>query len=131
MMTEKFNIMLIDDSEVDNLIHRSLLMQTVPVKNIVEKTNGSSALEYLMDNILEPELLPDVIFLDIGMPGMDGFNFLAEYTQLPAVFKNSCRIVMLTTSNNLDDKDKAVLSPYVKSFLLKPLSGFKINEVFR
>jgi CheY-like chemotaxis protein len=66
-------------------------------------------------------IFPDLIFLDIKMPIMDGFGFLEEFSKLPEIKNNKCSIIMLTSSSDQDDVDRALQHQVVKKFLTKPL----------
>ena len=64
--------------------------------------------------------VPDIIFLDIRMPIIDGFGFLAEYVQLPETITRKPKVVMLSSTLDEQDYDKAKGFPQVVSFLVKP-----------
>jgi CheY-like chemotaxis protein len=66
--------------------------------------------------------LPDLIFLDIMMPIMDGFGFLDEFAKLPDDITQKCKIVMLSTSESFKDLNKANKNRFVYKFLNKPLN---------
>jgi len=125
--------MLIDDNEIDNLINEKMLEGTNFAERIYVYTSGKSALEYLQnlqrDKILEEKLIPDVIFLDINMPLMDGFQFLDEFDKLEKVIAKKSKIVMLTTSINPSDRELSDNNKYVLSFINKPLTQDYLEEV--
>jgi len=128
-MAEKkgyFAVMLIDDNEIDNLINQKMIESSGITKHIYIHTGARSALEFLK-NIQEidefaSKILPDVIFLDIDMPLMDGFQFLDEFEKLNNELRGKCRIVMLTSSINPQDVNKSKKYSYVKKYINKPLS---------
>ena len=115
-------VMLVDDNDTDNFIHRRVLEISKFSKNIIVKNSGKSALEYLEENKDNPEMIPDIIFLDINMPIVDGFVFLFEYDAFPDSIKNKCKIVILSSSDNKKDIDRIVDNDYVIHFITKPLS---------
>ncbi len=125
-------VMLIDDNEIDNLINQKMIEAAAIAKNIYTHTGAKSAIEFLR-NIekleVADEVLPDVIFLDIDMPLMDGFQFLDEFEKLSNKTKKFCKIVMLTSSINPQDFDRSKKYNYVKLYLNKPLSHESILKI--
>jgi CheY-like chemotaxis protein len=115
-------VMLVDDNDTDNFIHKRVIELTGFSKNIVVKNSGKSALEYIESNLSNISNLPDVIFLDINMPIVDGFVFLFEYENFPEEVKQKCKIAILSSSDNKRDIDRIVDNDYVINFITKPLS---------
>jgi CheY-like chemotaxis protein len=74
-------------------------------------------------------ILPEVIFLDIDMPLMDGFQFLDEFEKLGSNTKEKCKIVMLTSSINPQDVNKSKNYLYVKKYINKPLSQENLENL--
>jgi CheY-like chemotaxis protein len=121
--------LLIDDNEIDNFINKKLLLKTRFALDIIEKKSATSALEFLRNIGDEPESIPDIIFLDIMMPVMDGFDFLDEYDNLSAEIKNSCRIIMLSSTESFKDLNRANSNKYVYKFLNKPLTEMVLAAI--
>jgi CheY-like chemotaxis protein len=123
------HVMLVDDNETDNFIHKRIIELTGFAKNIIVKNSGKSALEYLESNRNNIQNLPAVIFLDINMPIVDGFVFLFEYENFPENVKEKCKVVILSSSDNKRDIDRIVDNEYVINFITKPLSEEALGEL--
>ena len=125
--------MLIDDNEIDNLINQKMIEAADITENIYTHTGAKGAIEFLK-NLEKLEdvgnnILPEVIFLDIDMPLMDGFQFLDEFDRLGSVTKEKCKIVMLTSSINPQDVNKSKNYTYVKKYINKPLSQENLENL--
>jgi CheY-like chemotaxis protein len=116
------SVLLVDDSEIDNFVNKKLISKTQFAKETFEKLTARSALEFLQKESANHENLPDIIFLDIMMPIMDGFAFLNEFDKLPESVRKKCKIVMLSSSESFKDLNRANSNKYVKKFLNKPLN---------
>jgi CheY-like chemotaxis protein len=123
------HVMLVDDNDTDNFIHKRVIELTGFAKNIIVKNSGKTALEYLESNKNNLENLPDIIFLDINMPIVDGFVFLFEYENFPDQLKQKCKVVILSSSDSKRDIDRIVDNEYVINFITKPLSEEALEEL--
>lgn len=121
--------MVIDDSEVDLYLAKRIITKHSFAEDIVLMDFAKDALEYLNLHANEAAALPEYIFLDVNMPGMNGFEFLHAFEQLPESVKNYCNIIMLTTSMNTKDKQRALDNPLVKQYINKPLSADKLEII--
>jgi CheY-like chemotaxis protein len=122
-------VMLVDDNDTDNFISKRIIEITKFAKRVEIKNSGKSALQYLEENQNKPENLPDLIFLDINMPIVDGFVFLFEFEMFPEELKKKCKVVILSSSDNKRDIEKIVDNEYVIKFITKPLTDNALNEV--
>lgn len=121
-------IVLIDDNEGDNYVHRRAITEAQCARRVVCFEMAEDALE----QIKMGTIAPDLIFLDINMPGMDGWEFLDEYGRLPNTITNrAVVVVMLTTSLNPRDREKAESMTSLADFYNKPLTASICKEIIR
>ncbi|MCU0430405.1 MAG: response regulator [Cytophagaceae bacterium] len=135
VVTRKFhNVMLVDDNEIDNLINQKMIEAAEICDHIFLHSGAKGALEFLkniekLSTKGDGGYLPDLIFLDIDMPLMDGFQFLDEFEKLSDHVKDHCKIVMLTSSLNPQDMSKAKKNKFVVKYLNKPLTQDSIKKI--
>lgn len=126
-MRKKLNsILLVDDDPDDNLFHQIIIKEMNIVNKIDIVINGIEAIAYLKD---ENQLPPDIIFLDLNMPKMNGWEFLENYKYLDVVQKAKVLIIILTTSANPDHVRRAKEIQDVTGFETKPLSREILTEI--
>ena len=111
-------IMLVDENSMDNFIHKRLIESAGFAGEVITFESSKEGLQFLTAG----KNLPQIIFLDIHMPGMNGFEFLEAMMDLPETVKHHCRVIMLSTSESFKDLNKANKSPFVRKFLNKPLT---------
>jgi len=126
-MRKKLNcIMLIDDDDEDNYFHQIVINEMKITEHIEIALNGEEALDFLKK---ENQIHPDIIFLDINMPKMNGWEFMEAYKELRADQKAKLVIVMLTTSENPEDMKKAGQFPDFIGFNSKPLTEEILSDI--
>lgn len=130
-MKEKLkSILLVDDDDATNVYNKAMVTMANVAEEIIVRNSGLKALEYLKSEIEGKPPQPAIIFLDINMPGMDGWEFLNEYNKLLQDQKAEVIVVMLTTSLNPDDKTKAA-ELGAEGFRSKPLTQEGILELVK
>jgi len=122
-------VMLVDDNDTDNFISKRIIEITGFSKRVEVKNSGRLALDYLKANQNNPEELPNIIFLDINMPIVDGFVFLYEFEKFNDLIRNKCKVIILSSSDNKRDIDKIVNNDYVIKFITKPLTETSLEEI--
>jgi CheY-like chemotaxis protein len=129
-MIKKLNcIMLVDDNVQDNFFHERIIRKCDAAKEVVVMESGLEALDYLRKHKALGETHPDLIFLDINMPGMNGWEFLEDYGKLEKKYQSEMVVVMLTTSDNPDDLVKASSSGVLAGFKTKPLTKEMLADI--
>ncbi|MCX6252824.1 MAG: response regulator [Bacteroidetes bacterium] len=127
-------VLLVDDNDSDNFFHKRVIEKAGITDNIEIVINGKEAIDFLTSKgkCGQPEssaYLPELIFLDINMPVMDGWEFLEEYEKLDVRTKDKVVIIILTTSLNPVDKARVESITKKGSFQYKPLTLKMINEI--
>lgn len=126
-------VMLIDDAELDNFINQKMIEASHFSEKIFVNTSGVSALEFLKNmlvtNNLKPEIFPEVIFIDINMPIMDGFQFIHNLLLMPVAKTLDPKMVILTSSASPQDRQKAAEISKKIVFLNKPLTKEMLDTI--
>lgn len=124
-------VMLVDDSDTDLFINETMIKYAQFSENVISFTSSTKALEYLKAFVNDPDSIdvPDVIFLDINMPLMNGFEFIREYQLLPTTIKDKCNIVLLSSTFNANDIQNGSDNAEVVGLIAKPLALEVLNEI--
>jgi len=133
-MERKLNcVLLIDDDEPTNFLNQIIIESTGCTEQIKTVQSGEEALEYLTHTCSSDKTLPcpDLIFLDINMPAMNGWEFLEKYRKLEKKYKGKVMIVMLTTSLFPEDRLYAREIPEISAFENKPLTEEKLDNILK
>jgi len=124
-------IMLIDDHHPTNVLHSLVIQKCNCSKSVIIFDDGQNALMYFREpfGITHPK--PAIIFLDINMPGMTGWEFLEEYKNLSEDKKSGTQLLMLSTSLHPEDLEKAEMEVIVKDYIHKPLTVEIMKDVIK
>ena len=115
-------VLFIDDDKATNFIHKFLAKKTSCFENVEAVSSAREGLDYLQNAEKGQNTIPDLIFLDINMPAMNGWDFLNHYEQEQFSIKERIKIYILSSSSRSTDIDKAKEYDHVCGFITKPLT---------
>jgi CheY-like chemotaxis protein len=119
---------VIDDDEILVMIVKILIKRNEHFNASESFCNGQEAIDHLKEVLRSGGQLPEVIFLDLNMPRMDGWQFLEEFVQLK--IEKEIPVFIVTSSIDPADIDNAKKFPAVKDYIMKPVSDERLNKVF-
>lgn len=123
-------ILLIDDDQIFNFISSEMIAETDPDIRIITYLSSPEALDWLKGLLDRKEPLPDILFLDIRMPEITGFELLDKLLKdYPLDELEKMQVFMLTSSLDENDNRKASVNPLVKGFLGKPLDIVELVKI--
>ena len=125
------HVLLIDDDPIFNIISKSLVKRSEFSPEVSTCSDANGALEELRTRVrVNYEEFPDVIFLDLDMPKMDGWAFLEEFQKFPEWSVKKCRVFILSSSIRLHDVEKSRSYKAVHDFISKPLTIDKLETIW-
>ena len=124
------SVLIIDDDEVDYMIYSRVIKLGKLSDDISHQSSAEEALEYL-DSIKQNfDKWPSYIFVDINMPGIDGFKFIEKYSELFLANFPETTIYMVSSSDDSRDINRANSLSGIKGFITKPLTLQVAKEIF-
>jgi CheY-like chemotaxis protein len=128
--TFKFErVLLIDDNDIDNFINERMITTNLFSKEVIVKNSADAALQFLKENEGNDAVMPQLIFLDLNMPVMDGFGFLAEFEKLSEKIKKTAKVIVLSSSISPEDINRASTNQYVVKYVNKPLNEKYLDAI--
>ena len=118
---------LIDDNEVDLFLQKRFMQINRFSDNIIEFNSPITALDYL--SVKSEKEVPQIIFLDLNMPLMNGFEFLAQFEKLPIERIQKTKVIVVTSSGNAKDREQALNYKSVFGFITKPFNTTNLDEL--
>ena len=122
-------VLLIDDNTTDLYIMERLITKFNFGKETVQYTCSIKALLYLQENQNDINKLPQIIFVDIHMPIMSGFEFMEEYDKLSSVLKKNCKVYIVSSSVDDNDMKRANDDLNVVAFQVKTITKEFLNSI--
>tara|TARA_Y100001933_G_C19008171_1_gene567516 strand:+ start:958 stop:1362 length:405 start_codon:yes stop_codon:yes gene_type:complete len=129
MTMKPINVFVVDDDDIYQFTMGVALKNFPEVKLASTFSDGAEALDYITTNQNEPDSLPDIIFLDINMPVMDGFQFMEEFVDLLPKLEKTIKVYLVSSSIDPKDLKKAKRIDAITDYLIKPLKSEDIREV--
>ncbi len=128
-MNKLKKIFVVEDDEMDRFLASKIITKAAIAEELTFFKNGRVAIDYLVQHLKDPELLPDVLFLDINMPVLNGWGFLDEFKNIDSQLSKKITIFIVSSSITLDDREMALIHQEVSAFITKPYSVAKLQEI--
>ena len=125
------NVMVIDDSLLECFLAERIIKNSLFTDEVMTFSSPVDGLLYLESLGNDLDKFPEVIFLDIYMPLMNGFDFMDKFLQFHDEIKKHCKIVMVSSSMAYEDQVRMRRYPIIRKFLTKPLSEEMLEDLSR
>ncbi len=128
-MKGQVTIGVVDDDD----IYQFTIKRTMELLNLAKKvhvfSDGEEALDFILENVKNVQILPDIILLDINMPIMDGFQFMEEYVKIKNKSDKKIKIYMVSSSVDPVDMEKAKKIKDICDYIIKPIWPDQLTEI--
>jgi two-component SAPR family response regulator len=120
---------VIDDNRLERFLAEKLIAKYQFAEQVMSFSSAVDGLSYLQSLGNDPASFPEIIFLDIHMPLMTGFEFMDKYLEFPQDIKDHCKIVLFSSTDAYIDHIRMKNYPIIYKFLRKPLSEEKLSSL--
>jgi len=124
-------VLFIDDDKATNFFNERIANNYGYFKKIITVQSGMEGLDYLTSYASTDNLKPDIIFLDINMPAMNGWEFLNEFHNLPEEITKGIKVVILSTSSEPNDINRYKENKNLLDYINKPINLDILNTVMQ
>lgn len=121
-------VLLVDDDDIVNSINSVIIKHAKFASEVESINNVPTAIDFL-SKVKSSGDTPDVIFLDLNMPGLDGWDFMEEFEKLG--INGSTKVIMLTSSISAKDEERASSFNHITAFISKPLSPELLENIYK
>ncbi|PKA99008.1 response regulator receiver domain-containing protein [Flavobacteriaceae bacterium MAR_2009_75] len=128
-MNENLNVCIVDDDDIYQFTMTLTLESFKDIDKIIVFNDGAEALDFMLSNLNNEEELPDVIFLDIDMPIMDGFQFMEEYAKIKPKVGKKIIIYMVSSSVDPSDIKRAENISAISDYIVKPIKEGQLKSI--
>ena len=129
MISQVESVLLIDDDRATNFFNERIVGKHADFKKVFAVQSGVEALTYLTSLYEQKKALPSLIFLDINMPGMNGWEFLEAFEALNKGITSKVKVILLSTSSSPDEVHKSMTKYTVADYINKPLTLGLLDQV--
>jgi CheY-like chemotaxis protein len=119
---------LIDDDPINNMICEQVIQEVLPEAEILSFTDPETGLSHIHSVYEVPAASNAIIYLDINMPTLSGWEVLDKFNAFPPSVKENVRIFMLSSSIDPQDKQRANENPSVNGYIEKPLTMMQVQK---
>ncbi len=130
-MSTENKVCIIDDDHIFRLAFSRVLKNHHPEISLLCFSDSKEALNYFQETIEQKAEMPEVIFIDINMPGMDGWQFLSDFSLISHKLPKQIALNMLSSSKNPLDIEMAAKNPNVNKYIIKPYTTAAMSEMFQ
>jgi len=127
--TRQITSCLIDDDYIHQFGMKRMIQRYQPSVGVIEFSNGLDAINYFKEPRQEEEL-PEIIFLDINMPLMNGWEFMEEFATVRTTLAKKIDVYILSSSTDNQDIEKASANPGIAGYIVKPLNADTLKNLF-
>jgi CheY-like chemotaxis protein len=122
---------IIDDDTMYQFVLTSIINKNKLAENILSFSDGEKAIKYLVNNTTKIEKIPDILFLDVNMPIMDGWMFIEAYKRIKKEIIKKTKVFMLSASVNPIDIERARKINEISDYIIKPRKFEEVKEIFK